>query len=165
MINETRERFIRTIAEHIDPARIVEIHFFPSIRQGPMETGVAVIAATPSPQAGAVDAPQAELPLESAALPGAATPTPRTEVFTAAYRWTRKGPERGHWTVDVTTEAHAPLTTVETVVRGVQERAGEALDAHRMTGDEVRAVLGEGAIAQPSVTAMAEPPAPVRESA
>lgn len=124
MINETRERFIRDIAERLDPARIMELHFFPSIRQGPIETGVAVIAATPMPDE-----------------PDAGT-SERAEVFTATYVWTRKGPDRGKWVVEVMTEAHAPLTTVETVVRGVQDRAGEALDAYRMSADEVRALLG-----------------------
>ncbi len=188
MINETRERFIRDIAERLDPARIVELHFFPSIRQGPIETGVAVIAATPIPdpmpnpavatgEAGAL-LPEPELELEDAAaaatepvtpdvgIPDEGTPE-RAEVFTATYVWTRKGPERGKWVVEVTAEAHAPLTTVETVVRGVQVRAGEAMDAYRMSADEVRAVLdatagatapsgaGEAAVAATAATGTA----------
>ena len=124
MISETRERFIRSIAERLAPERIAEAYFFPSIRQGPMETGAAVIAAWPMPVAEEATAP-----------PG------RTVVFTAVYQWTRKGPDRGKWMVELVNQADAPLATVETVVRGVQERAGEALDAHRMDGDAVRAVL------------------------
>ena len=120
MINETRERFIKSIAEKVAPDRVVEALFFPAIRQGPMETGVAVIAATQ------VDS---------------ADPLDRAEVLTASYRWTRKGVERGKWVVEVTAVADAPLETVETVVRGVQQRAGEALDAHRMSGEEIRAIL------------------------
>lgn len=134
MITETRERFIRAIVERLPAARIVEAYFFPSIRQGPMETGVAVLAATPVYEA--VDV-VADVVADGAAV------LPRAEVFTASYRWTRKGAERGKWVVDVTAEAHAPIPTVEAVVRGVQERAGEALDAHRMTGDELRATLLE----------------------
>jgi hypothetical protein len=134
VINETRERFIKCIAEKIAADRIVEAFFFPVIRQGPIETGVAVIAATP--------VPAAIVPTEAPALEIAdEPPSDRTEVFTASYRWTRKGVERGKWVVEVTTEAHAPLITVATVVRGVQERAGEALDAERLGGDEIRAIL------------------------
>lgn len=161
MINETRERFIRDIAERLDPMRIVELHFFPSIRQGPIETGVAVIAATPMPLA-QVDAPDEamepdpELALE---IPHAGSdagssapvdespytePPMRAEVFTATYVLTRKGPDRGKWVVEVTAEAHAPMTTVEPVVRGVQDRAGEALDAYRMSAVELRELLGIG---------------------
>ena len=139
MINETRERFIRDIAERLDPMRIVELHFFPSIRQGPIETGVAVIAATPIPAAVIAAAP-ADAPDESPY----AEPAARAEVFTATYVLTRKGPDRGKWVVEVTAEAHAPMTTVEPVVRGVQDRAGEALDAYRMPAVELRELLGIG---------------------
>ena len=132
MINETRERFLRTILERIPLERLVEVHFFPAIRQGQMETGVAVMAVTPE---FAADAP-AEL-----ALPDTGGPVERTEVHTASYRWTRKGPERGKWVVDIIAQADAPLATVETVVRGVQVRAGEALDAHRLTAVELQAMF------------------------
>lgn len=118
MISETRERFLQAILERIPAERIVELHLFAAIRQGPMETGVAVIAAIS-------ETPEAT----------------RTEVLTASYAWTRKGPERGKWVVDIVTQADAPLSTVETVVRGVQVRAGEALDAHRITGAELQSLL------------------------
>jgi hypothetical protein len=36
-------------------------------------------------------------------------------------------------------EADAPLVTVDTVVRGVQRRAGDVDDPTRMEGDDVRA--------------------------
>ena len=137
VINETRERFLRAILERIPVERIVEVHFFPAIRQGQVETGVAVIAATPlaaqRPAERDVPAPDPEAV--------AAADAARTEVLTAAYRWTRKGPERGTWAVDIVAEADAPIATVGTVVRGVQERAGEALDAHRMTAAELRELL------------------------
>jgi hypothetical protein len=89
--------------------RIAEIHLFPPIRQGPIETGVAVIAATPE------DATQA-----------------RHVVFSARYRWTRKGPDRGRWTHEVVAEADAPLITVEAVVAGVKARANEAAEPERL---------------------------------
>jgi len=69
----------------------------------------------------------------------------RLEVHTAWYRLTRKGPERGKWEIEVKTQADAPLETVETVVRGVQERAGEAIEPTRLTGRELRALINEPA--------------------
>jgi hypothetical protein len=144
VINETRERFIKSIAEKISPDRLVEAFFFPAIRQGPMETGVAVIAATQ------VDT---------------ADPLDRAEVLTASYRWTRKGVERGKWVVEVTAVADAPLETVETVVRGVQQRAGEALDAYRMSGDEIRAVLPAPVVEAPAEALVVAEPAPAESAA
>ena len=147
VINETRERFIKSIAEKVAPDRVVEAFFFPAIRQGPMETGVAVIAAT-----------QLE----------AGDPIDRAEVITASYRLTRKGVERGKWVVEVSAVADAPIETVETVVRGVQQRAGEALDAHRMSGEEIRAILPAPILDAPAneiVSAEATPPEVVAAAA
>jgi hypothetical protein len=123
-MNETRERFLKAILERLPVDKIAEIHFFPAIRQGQMETGVAVIAVGPEP-----DSPVAG----------------RHVVFSAAYRWTRKGPDRGKWELDVTPEADAPLSTVDAVVRGVQERAGEAIEPQRLTAHELRSLLAEPA--------------------
>lgn len=66
---------------------------------------------------------------------------PRLTVYTAKYRLTLKGPERGRWEFAVQAEADAPLVTVETVVRGVQRRSGDVEDPARLTGDEFRALL------------------------
>jgi len=65
----------------------------------------------------------------------------RYTVFSATYRHTLKGPERGRWEVTVKAEADAPLVTVDAVVRGVQRRAEDAEGVDRMTGDEIRAVV------------------------
>src|SRR4051794_36718313 len=45
VISETRERFLRAITGVIPAERVIEIHFFAPIRQGGVESGVAVIAA------------------------------------------------------------------------------------------------------------------------
>ena len=127
MLNETGERFLKAILERVPAERIVEIHLFPSIRSGQIETGVAVVAAEP--------APSPELPLHAG----------RIEVHTARYRLTRKGIERGKWEIEVKTQADAPLETVEAVVRGVQERAGEAIEPRRLTGQELIAQMNEPA--------------------
>jgi hypothetical protein len=50
VISETRERFLRAIANTIPAERVIEIHFFQPIRQGGVESGVAVIAAALEPE-------------------------------------------------------------------------------------------------------------------
>jgi hypothetical protein len=105
----------------------VEIHLFPAIQSGQIETGVAVVAAEP---AAALEIP---------------THAGRIEVHTARYRLIRKGAERGKWEIEVRTQADAPLEAVETVVRGVQERAGEAIEPRRLTGAELLALINEPA--------------------
>lgn len=52
MITEGHERFLRSIAERIDPARVEEVHLFPAIRQGSRESGVAVLTVRPDLLAG-----------------------------------------------------------------------------------------------------------------
>lgn len=166
---ETRERFLLAIAQAVRPERLVELYFFPPMRQGPIETGVAVIAAEPEGGVEPVSAAQEEVVIaedaaeggEDAAVdaadedgtapPDAAAdePSPYLErarrhvVFSARYRWTRKGPERGKWEQEIVAEADAPLITVEAVVQGVRRRAHEEFDPERMTGDEARALLAE----------------------
>lgn len=123
LASDARERLLLAIAEQVAPERIAEVHFFPPIRQGTLETGVAVVAAVrtgeSSPQEG------------------------RHVVYTARYRWTRKGPERGKWEHEVIAEADAPLVTVEAVVRGVQQRANDTVEPERVSGDEARARISE----------------------
>ncbi|HEX6534403.1 MAG TPA: hypothetical protein VF041_07390 [Gemmatimonadaceae bacterium] len=58
MTVETRERFLRAIAERIAPERIEELHLFPPIRQGGKESGVAVITVRPEEEAES-EAPEA----------------------------------------------------------------------------------------------------------
>ena len=233
-MNDVRTRFLKSILAQIPAERIAELHFFTPIRQGQIETGVAVLAAEPerplpvaevaaaaaesvttavtesteetigagvladgadaersadeaTEEAGAVesaeataeatadvaaaaaevaaeaeddDSPYADSPAPSAiagepavadvpsvpsvpSVVSALPPTPRFEIITAAYRWTRKGPERGKWEVDVTTEADAPLPTVGTVVLGVHQRAGEELEPLRLTNAELQQLLSE----------------------
>jgi hypothetical protein len=136
IISETRERFLLAIAEQVPSERIAEIHFFNPIKQGGLESGVAVVALT-KPQAPPAPADES---LEVAGEP-ADPPAPRHTVLTAHYRLTLKGIDRGKWQVTVVEEADAPLITVETVVRGVQRRAGDLEDPERMDGDAIRDVL------------------------
>lgn len=65
----------------------------------------------------------------------------RLTVYTARYRYVIKGPERGKWEASVVAEADAPLITVETVVRGVQRRAGEDSEIVRYTAAQIARAL------------------------
>jgi hypothetical protein len=66
---------------------------------------------------------------------------PRHTIYTAHYRLTIKGPDRGKWEMGVAAEADAPLLALEAVVRGVRHRAGEAADTERLSGDAFRAAV------------------------
>ena len=117
ILTENRERFLLAIAAQVPPERIAEIHFFQPIRQGGVESGVAVVVENAAPE------------------------TPRMVVYAASYRLTLKGLDRGKWEVNIVAEADAPLVAVDAVVRGVQRRSGDVDDAARMDGDEIRAML------------------------
>lgn len=135
------ERFLKVIVEHVPLQRLEELHLFSPLRQGGVETGIAVIAAR---------APEKDLPTlvdDEFQLSGDAEPEALAEnvepvrirhtVFTARYRLTLKGPDRGKWESDVVAEADAPLITVEMVVRGVQRRAGEDSEILRFSAKQV----------------------------
>jgi hypothetical protein len=47
MLSETHERFLKAIIARIPIDRVMELHLFPPIKQGGMESGVAVIAVIP----------------------------------------------------------------------------------------------------------------------
>jgi len=150
-LDATRERFLVAIAAALPAERFIELHFFSPIRQGGVESGVAVIAAHPERVEEVViaDAPPAvgqegtgEGELFS--IPGSGPPVPsedRYTVYSAKYKLVLKGPDRGKWECSVVAEADAPLVTVETVVRGVQRRSGDAEAPERMSGDEARDYL------------------------
>jgi hypothetical protein len=138
--DETRARFLTAIAAQLPVERIVEIHLFAAIRQGGMESGVAVVAVEP-PVADHLVGVEPDADDVVDAEPDADTaPAPRRyTVYSARYRHTLKGPDRGKWETSVTEEADAPLLTVDAVVRGVQRRSGDVDEIVRLTGDELRA--------------------------
>jgi hypothetical protein len=152
-LESTRERFLMAIAASLPPERFIELHFFSPIRQGGIESGVAVIAAHPEVVTPAIvaDAPPADVEAEpdEQEQPDENAPPRRYTVYVAKYKLTLKGPERGRWECSVTAEADAPLVTVETVVRGVLRRSGDADEPERMSGDEARDFV-LAATAQPS---------------
>jgi len=148
LLPETRERFLLAITQQVPAERIAEIHFFAPIKQGGVESGVAVVAAWPE---SGVTADQAPLDAETEASEegaGRAAESPsrrdaesKPVVYTARYRLILKGPDRGKWETSVTAEADAPLVSVDAVVRGVQRRAGDVEEATRMEGYEIRESL------------------------
>jgi hypothetical protein len=121
--DETRQRFLAAISERVTAsgATIEEAHVFQSMKQGIMETGVAVVAATPM----------------------VAAVNERRVIYTARYRLTLKGPDRGKWEVSIHPEADAPLVTVDKVVRGVQQRSGDSMEPTKLTGEEIRMMVPE----------------------
>ena len=114
---ETTERFLKDIGDKVGAENVEAIHLFPPIRQGGVETGAAVIAAS---------------------MPG----QERHTVYSASYRNTLKGPDRGKWEVEVTAEADAPLLTVDAVVQGVMKRAGEQFEPERLSAHEFHTIIG-----------------------
>ena len=114
----TRERFLTAISERLPADRVVEVHLFQPLKQGGMESGVGVVAVEESS-------------------------SERLAVYTARYRLTQKGPERGKWEFSLNVEADAPLVTVDKVVQGVQRRAGDAEEPRRLSGEEFREALGQ----------------------
>ena len=169
-MTETQERFLRTVLTRIPLDGVVELHLFPPIRRGTMETGVAVIAMLlpPAPltvvavapdDAVLVDAvPDDAVPddavLDDAVLDDSvpddalldeAVPVPRPplrlRILTAGYRHTIKGIDRGKWSVDVQERADAPLEAVEAVLRGVRQRSPEPADPELVSLDALAALL------------------------
>lgn len=134
MNDETRTRFLTAIATQLPAERVIEVHLFAAMRQGGMESGIAVIALER-------DETPAEPLAEESEAPVAPVPASRYIIYSARYRYTLKGLDRGKWEVSVTEEADAPLLTVDAVVRGVQRRSGDADEVIRLSGDEFRAAL------------------------
>lgn len=203
-VSEVTERFLRAIVAVVPIERIDELHLFSPLRQGTVETGIAVLAASvpapapapvevlapelalepgepdvaadepavlaadeiaPEPQADGADAPVAteaplvaeapvvaDAPVAAEAPVAADAPITRHTVYTCRYRLVIKGPERGKWEANVVAEADAPLITVETVVRGVQRRAGEDTEIVRYTGTQIARALRLTPASVPVVT-------------
>jgi hypothetical protein len=213
-VTEVAERFLRAVIAQVPLERIEELHLFSPLRQGTVETGIAVLAArvpivVVEPVADVViEEPEQQLSLsESAAdavaddvmvdeavddilgddailveeiiaaegdddedvsyadaelvelsaeegeeaeavaeesadtVPVEKVRPVRHTVYTARYRYVIKGPERGKWESSIKAEAEAPLITVETVVRGVQRRAGEDSEIVRYSAAQIARAL------------------------
>lgn len=171
-MTDTRTRFLREIAERVSAANVEEVHLFTPLRQGGLESGVAVVSARPgSPERDDADiAPPGEppeppddswlttdpplergvdLPDDAASPPAERDDEPasaapgRLTIYSAHYRLQLKGPDRGKWEFELAAEADAPAVTVDEVVRGVVRRSGDAMEPERLGGDAFRAALIE----------------------
>jgi hypothetical protein len=157
-MTEAQHRFLKAISERVTSGDIEEVRLFPTVRSGPLESGVAIVAVRDLASAVAAGAPDAGEVLAASEAPVAPTSTPdesgdaaetsddradRLSILTARFRQTVKGPERGKWEFDIVHDADAPLETVERVVRGVAHRAGEDGEPELLTGDAFRRALSE----------------------
>jgi len=151
---ETTERFLRDIADRVGVDAVEEIRLFPPLRQSGVETGVAVVAARPiapepphiplvsePPEALSESAGDEFLPIEEH---DRSIVVHRHTVFTARYRHTLKGPDRGKWEVDVQADADAPLVTLDDVVKGVMKRAGEPFEPEKISASAFRSIVESG---------------------
>lgn len=144
-----RDRFLAAIAERIAPDRVQALYLFSSIRQGPVETGVAVIAVDKVREVSSDAAPESpevpEAPAETTA-PVREKPV----VLTARYKHTLRGTDRGKWELEIFEQADAPLPTVEAVVQGVQRRLAEPTDPELLDGEALRAAAADGVWTPPA---------------
>ena len=172
-----RDRFLAAIAQRISPDRVQALYLFAPIRQGAIETGVAVLACDPAlpvnaddgngesvdetsvTEASVTDASVAadgvHLPAEFAAAPvpmdlRIAVPIPRPVVITARYRHTLKGADRGKWEFEIHEQADAPLATLERVMQGVQQRLDEQSEPELLGAAVLRTALAEGVWTPPA---------------
>ena len=148
---ETTERFLREIADRIGVNAVDEVRLFPPLRQSGVETGVAVVAAIPlpaepqhlhepdePPEALSESAGDEFLPIEEE---DREIIVHRHTVFTASYRHTLKGPDRGKWEVEVQAEADAPLVTLDQVCKGVVKRTGEPFEPEKISASAFKTIV------------------------
>jgi hypothetical protein len=142
-MTESQQRFLKEIADRVNGGRVAELRLYPTVRVGPIESGVAIVASEKVDLAPA--APVGEEIVETVAE----MPTPpgdqhgRLSILTAHFRHTVKGPDRGKWEFSLVHDADAPIETVENVVRGVARRAGEDGEPELLSGDDFQRAIAE----------------------
>lgn len=161
-MDDSRARFLSAISQRLGADRIVELHLFSPIRQGVLETGVAVIATAGEEEAaecgegqesgeGMGDEVATTLVEDAAEAPSSSHTLPlRLVVHTARYRLTRKGPDRGKWLFECAATADAPLATVDAVARGVTLRSKDLTESERFTGEQLKQLLEDPAWRTPA---------------
>ena len=169
-MTETQQRFLKDIADRLKGGRIEELRLYPTVRVGPIESGVAIVAldqpadvVSPGSESQVLDVvgeeaeavPSHESPVTSHEVLGeeaqavASHQSPvtshdsRLSIHTAHFRHTVKGPDRGKWEFFMVHDADAPIETVESVVRGVARRAGEDGEPELLSGDDFQRALVE----------------------
>jgi len=135
-MTETQQRFLKDIAGRV--GNVAELRLYPTVRVGPIESGVAIVATgrvADVVAAASDETAPAEQPLSS--------DDSRLSIHTAHFRHTVKGPDRGKWEFFMVHDADAPIETVESVVRGVARRAGEDGEPELLSGDDFQRALVE----------------------
>lgn len=141
-MTETQQRFLKAIAERVTGVNVAEVRLYPTLRVGPVESGVAIVATREIlPTAEEQIVPVSEERLDEARVgPGERD---RLSILTAHFRHTVKGPDRGKWEFSMVHDADAPIETIENVVRGVARRAGEDGEPELLSTDEFQRALVE----------------------
>lgn len=146
-MTETQQRFLKEIAERVIGGQVAEVRLYPTLRAGPIESGVAIVAA--SGVADMAMPPVETIPVEVTTAEEIPVENPRTSdrarlsIHTAHFRHTIKGPDRGKWEFSMVHDADAPIETIESVVRGVARRVGEDGEPELLTGDDFHRALTE----------------------
>lgn len=138
-MTETQQRFLKAIADRVPTGRVAELRLYPTVRLGPIESGVAIVAIEMGDGRFEMGDGAAERPVVEAIPSNHA----RLSIHTAHFRLTVKGPDRGKWEFAMVHDADAPIETVESVVRGVARRAGEDGEPELLSGDEFQRALAE----------------------
>jgi hypothetical protein len=147
-MTETQQRFLKAIAERVNGDNVAEVRLYPTLRVGPVESGVAIVATREvlpiAEQQAAVEQQAATMGDEQPHdVQVASTERDRLSILTAHFRHTVKGPDRGKWEFSMVHDADAPIETIENVVRGVARRAGEDGEPELLSADEFQRALVE----------------------
>ena len=143
-MTETQQRFLKAIAERVTGDNVTEIRLYPTVRVGPVESGVAIVATKePMPVAVAEEQVNAEGDLIADEIRITSAHPDRLSILTAHFRHTVKGPDRGKWEFTMVHDADAPIETVERVVRGVARRAGEDGEPELLSAADFNKALTE----------------------
>ena len=136
-MTETQQRFLKAIAERVTTGRVAELRLYPTVRVGPVESGVAIVATSDAER----ETGESADPIPQA--PHNPGDYSRLSIHTAHFRLTVKGLDRGKWEFAMVHDADAPIETVESVVRGVARRAGEDGEPELLSGDDFQRALAE----------------------
>ena len=143
-MTETQQRFLKAIAERVTGDNVTEIRLYPTVRVGPIESGVAIVATKePMPVAVAEEQVTAEGDFVADEIRITSAYPDRLSILTAHFRHTVKGPDRGKWEFMMVHDADAPIETVESVVRGVARRAGEDGEPELLSAADFNKALTE----------------------
>jgi len=143
-MTETQQRFLKEIADRVTNGKVAELRLYPTLRVGPVESGVAIVAMD-QPVDVVSHEPESDTPIvaDVEVTTAPASEHSRLSIHTAHFRHTVKGPDRGKWEFTMVHDADAPIETVESVVRGVARRAGEDGEPELLSGDDFHRAITE----------------------